>query len=78
MSPEGEAVAKRIAGAVGPGLERLRKQGRISPDEVRPPLEQAASGRRVEAGILLVGAANKKTDGTDYGIWVGRTGNAAR
>ncbi len=74
MSPEDEAVAKRIAGVVGPGLERLRKQGRISPDEVRPLLEQAADGRRVAAGVLLVGAANKKTDGTDYGIWVGKTG----
>ncbi|MFE5739845.1 hypothetical protein [Streptomyces celluloflavus] len=51
-------MTKRIAGAVGPGLERLRKQGRISPDEVRPLVEQAVGGRRVEAGILLVGAAN--------------------
>ncbi|MFD7107676.1 hypothetical protein [Streptomyces celluloflavus] len=71
-------MAKRIAGAVGPGPERLRKQGRISPDEVRPLVEQVTGGRRVEAGIRLVGAANQKTDGTDYGIWVGRTGNAAR
>ncbi|WP_367434953.1 hypothetical protein [Streptomyces celluloflavus] len=51
-------MAKRIAGAVGPGPERLRKQGRISPDEVRPLVEQAAGGRRVEAGIRLVGTSN--------------------
>lgn len=74
ISPEDEAAAKRIASVVKPRLEQLRERGRISPGEVRPVLEQAAAGHHVEAGVLLVGAANRKTDGTDYGIWVGRTG----
>ncbi len=74
ISPDDEAVAKRIADAVKPRLERLREQGRISPDEVRPVLQQAAGGRRVVAEILLAGAADRKTDGTSYGIWVGETG----
>ncbi|MCC2280112.1 hypothetical protein LKL35_32510 [Streptomyces sp. ET3-23] len=74
MSSEDEAVAQQIASGVKARLEALREQGRISPDEVRPVLEQAAGGRRVVAGNLVVGAANRKTDGTAYGIWVGKTG----
>ncbi|MET9294758.1 hypothetical protein [Streptomyces sp. NPDC003077] len=74
MTPEDGAAAQRIADALKPRLEQFRARGKISPEEIRPVLEQAAGGYRVVAGDLLVGAANKKVRGTDYGIWVGKTG----
>ncbi|WP_406172406.1 hypothetical protein [Streptomyces sp. NBC_00996] len=77
MTPADEAAAKEQAEKVKPVLEKLRKQGRISPKDVRPALAGLgfrASDLRVQDPWSRWNVDHsEKVPGTFYGIWVGKT-----
>lgn len=77
MSPADEAAAKEKAKKVGPALEKLRRQGRISPKDVRPVLLSLgfrATDMRVQDPWSKWNVDHaEKVPGTAYGIWVGKT-----
>ncbi|MFF4347609.1 hypothetical protein [Streptomyces sp. NPDC001530] len=77
MTPADEAAAQEKAKKVEPVLEKLRKQGRISPDDVRPALAalgfRAADMRVQDPWSRWNVDHSEKVPGTMYGIWVGKT-----
>ncbi|MGW1974242.1 hypothetical protein [Streptomyces sp. NPDC001889] len=73
MSPQDEEQARRKAADVGQALEKLRREGRISPSEVRTVLERLAGPAHLSVGQLLIGSPAVKAKGSTYGIWIGRT-----
>ncbi|GGN74158.1 hypothetical protein GCM10011579_052960 [Streptomyces albiflavescens] len=77
MTPADEAAAKEKAEKIKPVLEKLRKQGRISPQDVRPALAglgfRAADMRVQDPWSRWNVDHSEKVPGTFYGIWVGKT-----
>ncbi|MFD4624257.1 hypothetical protein [Streptomyces sp. NPDC058475] len=77
MTPADEAAAKEKAKKVKPVLEKLREQGRISPEDVRPALAslgfRAADLRVQDPWSTWKVDHAEKVPGSAYGIWVGRT-----
>ncbi|WP_369248201.1 hypothetical protein [Streptomyces sp. R41] len=77
MTPADEAAAQEKAEKVKPVLEELRKQGRISPKDVRPALAslgfRAADMRVQDPWSRWNVDHSEKVPGTFYGIWVGKT-----
>lgn len=73
MSPQDETQARRTAGHIEQALEELRRNGRISPSQVRPVLERLAAPAQVSVEQLLIGTSMERAKGSTYGIWIGRT-----
>ncbi|MEO3978039.1 hypothetical protein [Streptomyces sp. CAU 1734] len=73
MSPQDEEQGRRKAADVGQALEKLRREGRTGPSEVRPVLERLAGPAHLSVGQLPIGSPAVKANGSTYGIWIGRT-----
>ncbi|MFF4185414.1 hypothetical protein ACFYZ9_19670 [Streptomyces sp. NPDC001691] len=73
MTPQDESAARQKAAAVEHALNELRIRGTINPADVRPVLTRIADPSRLSVGDLLIGTALTKTEGSDYGIWIGDT-----
>ncbi|MFE3184244.1 hypothetical protein ACFXKR_25740 [Streptomyces violascens] len=73
MTPEDESAARQKATAVKHALNELRMRGTISPADVGPVLTRIAGPSHLSVGDLLIGTAMTKTEGSDYGIWIGDT-----
>ncbi|MER5562683.1 hypothetical protein CG740_20575 [Streptomyces sp. CB01201] len=73
MTPEDESTARQKATAVEHALTGLRMRGTINPADVRPVLTRIAGPSHLTVGDLLIGTALTKTEGSDYGIWIGDT-----
>lgn len=73
MAPEDESTARQKATAVEHALNDLRMRGTINPADVRPVLTRIAGPSHLSVGDLLIGTALTKTEGSNYGIWIGNT-----